>query len=557
MATEVNNSSSNLNVTIDPNIVRGYDVRGYIRPVVAGGKERPQNLNPEIAEAFGRAVGSLIEIGGTVAVTSDHRHLSPELVQGLTRGFTRIGINVIHNTNQEIYDGHSFLPTGALSWYLIKSQLQGAIQVTGSHNPPEFNGLKISVGLKALFGEDLQKLIPIINEGRFRADVDKVQRGKVSKVDILGQYMAMLRLAFEQYKHKLHVVMDAGNGIGRVITPILRHAGCEVEEMFAKPISSFPNHLADPSSDEGTHALRERIKTLNTALKTSEQPWIGIALDGDSDRSGFVDEQGDVVWPERMAAIFYADYLDEPANHGHVLALDVRASNVVRDTVIKHGGNGLFITAGYPSHRQFASLEIPELNKTRVEVSAEASGHFFFPTASLDEKGNILEYAKNYLIDDGIYSALRFLKIVDKRGVEKASTVREIMAELPTYATSNELRLYVPDEIKNDLVDTVRQELIKRYSSELATQVPMQVINGLKIQGHTASIVEVDGIRLQFSDGAWLVVRISNTSPNIVVKFEAKTKERLHSLMQVVRELLATKDQVELGPLDQEMENWG
>lgn len=541
-------------ITLDPTIVRGYDVRGYIRPVVAGGKTRPQNLTPEVAEAFGRAIGSMIDVGATVAVTSDHRQLSEDLVAGLTRGFTRVGVNVLHNTPQEIYGGRRFLPTGALSWFLIKSRLGGAVQVTGSHNPPEFNGFKVSVGLKALYGDELQKIVPFITEGRFRPDVEVKRRGSVRDVDMLGQFLAMLKHAFPHFAHPARVVMDAGNGIGRVITPVLRDAGCEVEELFPEPIASFPNHLADPSSDEGTRALRDRVRALNGALEPGGKPWVGIALDGDSDRSGFVDESGEVVWPERMAAVFYADYLREPGHEGHMLALDVRASNVVADTVTASGGRGVFIPAGYPSHRKFASLEDEAIGKTRVEVSAEASGHFFYPTAALDEQGAVLEHGKSYLIDDGIYSALRFLAIVDARGAK--ATVREIMSALPTYATSNELRLYVPDDVKNDVVDTIRDELVARYGSALGNKIPMKVIDGVNIQDGKASIVEVDGIRLQFADGAWLVVRISNTSPNIVVKFEAREKARLVELMSVVRDLLAKNPQVEMKALEDELGRW-
>jgi phosphomannomutase / phosphoglucomutase len=558
MASDTERSTGSSRIEIDPNIVRGYDVRGYIRPVVAGGKTRPQNLTPEVAEAFGRAIGSMVAVGGNVAVTSDHRQLSDELVAGLSRGFTRVGVNVLHNQTQEIYGSRHYLPTGALSWFLIKSRLDGSVQVTGSHNPPEFNGFKISVGLRALFGEELQRVIPVIREGRFRPDVSVKQRGQINEVDMLGQYLDMLRRAFPRFARPARVIVDAGNGIGRVITPVLRAAGCQVEEMFAEPLSTFPNHLADPSSDEGTRALRDRVRALNAKLGRGERPWIGIALDGDSDRSGFVDEGGAVVWPERMAAVFYANYLANPAHAGHMLALDVRASNVVRDSVVSAGGRGVFIPAGYPSHRKFASLESTELRKTRVEVSAEASGHFFFPTAAMDENGARLEHGRDYLIDDGIFSALRFLAILDERqgqGAEPA-TVRGLMSSLPTYATSSELRLYVPDEVKNGVVQDMRDELVRRYARELANQRPMQEIEGLKIQDGDAAIVEVDGIRLQFSDGAWLVVRVSNTSPNIVVKFEAGRKDRLLELMRVVRDLLARNEQVELASLDEEIARW-
>ncbi len=541
-------------LTFDPSIVRGYDVRGYIRDVVAGGERRPQNLTPELALAFGRAVGTKLAVGATVAVTSDHRALSSELVLGLTRGFTSVGVNVLHNTAQPIYGGERYLPTGALSWFLVKSKLDGAVQVTGSHNPPEFNGFKISLGMRALFGEQLQELVPLIERGAFRADVAASERGQVREVDMLGEYLAMLGHAFLRYRNKLRVVVDAGNGIGRVITPVLRAAGCEVEELFAEPIASFPNHLADPSSEEGTRTLRDRIRSLNTHLTSDERPWLGIALDGDSDRSGFVDEHGDVVWPERMAAVFYADYLRDPAHAGHVLALDVRGSNVVRDAVVGAGGRGVFIPAGYPMHRKFASLTSAELGKTRVEVSAEASGHFFFPTAARNEKNEVLDYARDYLIDDGVYSALRFLTIVD---AHPEATVRGVMSALPTYATSNELRLYVPDEVKGAVVRGVRDELLRRYEKELAAPIPLQVVDGVKVQSSAAPVVEVDGIRLQFTDDSWLVVRISNTSPNIVIKFEAPSSARLLELMHAASEVLAAYEQVEAKALAVEIARFG
>ncbi len=540
-------------IDLDPTIVRGYDVRGYVRDVQKGGKTLKQNLTPKVAEAFGRALGSMMEAGRTVAVTSDHRHLSFELVAGLTRGFCAVGINVLHNAPQALYGGKPYLPTGALTWFLIKSNLAGSVQVTGSHNPPEFNGFKIAVGLEALYGPELQKLVPIIREGRFRPDVKESERGQVRVVDMLGQYLAMLGHAFPHFTHQRRVVVDAGNGIGRVIAPFLATKGYQVEELYPEPDARFPNHLADPSSDEGTRALKARVRELNANLSAGELPWIGIALDGDSDRSGLVDEAGEVVWPERMAAVFYADYLKKPEHAGHMLALDVRASHVVRDAVEKNGGRGVFIPAGYPSHRKFARLEVAELNKVSVGVSAEASGHFFFPSAAIDENGSLVEHAQRSLIDDGIYSALVFLQIVDRADAHAPMRVVDFMRSLPTYHTSAELRLFAPDEVKASIVEHVKDELLQRYGAALGNRAPMQVYGGVAIQDGRASVVEVDGVRLQFDDGAWFVVRVSNTSPCLVVKFEAADNKRLVSLMRSVREVLAGAREVELTDLDHEL----
>ncbi len=540
-------------VDLDPTMVRGYDVRGYVRGMKKGQKELRQNLTPEVAQAFGRAIGSLIDVGGTVAVTSDHRHLSPELVAGLCEGFTAVGINVLTNTPQAHYGGKPYLPTGAITWFVVKGGLDGGVQVTGSHNPPEFNGFKIAVHGEALWGDELQKLVPVIREGRFRPDVAQAQRGRVTSVDILGQYLAMLSHAFVKFHHRWRVVVDAGNGIGRVLAPFLAARGCEVEEIFGEPDARFPNHPADPSSDEGTRALRERVRAKNQKLEKGQLPWIGIALDGDSDRSGFVDETGDVVWPERMAAAFYKDYLLRPEHAGHLLALDVRASNVVRDTVVAAGGRGVFIPAGYPSHRKFAALVVPELEKGKVFTSAEASGHFFFPTAAADEHGNLVEHGQTSLIDDGIYSALRFLMILDSKDPVQPTRVVDFMGGLPSFATSNELRLFCPDEIKEGVVSALKARLIERYKRDLLPEQPLLVSSGLKLQAGNAGVVEVDGIRLQMKDGAWLVVRISNTSPNLVIKFEAAQPSRVLDLLRAVRELLRGYPEVELEPLDLEI----
>ena len=534
-------------IALDDTILREYDVRGYTRDVKKGDKVLAQNLTPEVAEAFGRALGSMLPEGATVAVTSDHRNLSEELVAGLTRGYTAVGVNVVHNAPQKLYGGKPFAPTGVLSWFLVKSGLDGAVQVTGSHNPPEFNGMKISHGLAALYGDDLKKLGPVVKEGRWRADAEK--KGTVTTQDVVGQFAQMLQHAFPKMAHARRVVVDVGNGMGAVLAEFLQTKGYQVEVMFPEPHPDFPNHPADPSTEAGTKMLKQRVRDLNA--KGGAPAWIGIALDGDGDRSGFVDEDGEVVWPERMAAAFYRGYLAQKQHAGHVLALDVRASHVIRDVVEKAGGKGVFIPAGYPSHRKFARAEAP--GKTVVAVSAEASGHFFFPTGALDEHGKTTKHGATYLIDDGIYSAIEFLRLLDELDPQQPARVVDVMKALPSYTTSNELRLYAPDEQKAAIIADVKERLVARYKDDLGPPAPLVDMGGVKTQDGHAGLVEVDGVRLQFRDDSWFVVRMSNTSPNLVLKFEAKDAPRLKTLMDVVRGELARHPAVELQELDAEI----
>ncbi len=541
-------------IDLDDTILREYDVRGYTRDVKKGDKTLKQNLNGDVAEAFGRALGSMLKEGSTVAVTSDHRHLSEELVAGLTRGYTKVGVNVVQNAPQRLFGGKPFAPTGVLSWFLVKGGMDGAVQVTGSHNPPEFNGMKISHGLAALCGDELKKLGPLVKSGTWRADCP--EQGTVTVQDMVGQFAKMLHHAFPKTVHKRKVVVDVGNGMGAVLGQFLQEAGYQTDVLFPDPHPDFPNHPADPSTEAGTKLLKERVKELNAQNGAGELPWIGIALDGDGDRSGFVDERGEVVWPERMAAAFYQDYLRQPGHAGHVLALDVRASHVIRDVVEKTGGKGVFIPAGYPSHRKFARAEDKAAGKMVVAVSAEASGHFFFPTGALDEDGKTTEHGATYLIDDGIYSAVMFLKLLDALDADSPARIVDVMGALPSYTTSNELRLYAPDEQKAAIIEDVKGKLVTRYSGDLAERMPLTEMGGVKTQPGRAGLIEVDGVRLQFKDDSWVVVRMSNTSPNLVLKFEAKDKARLVVLMDVVRGLLAEHKAVELKELDSELARW-
>ena len=257
-----------------------------------------------------------------------------------------------------------------------------------------------------------------------------------------------------------------------------------------------------------------------------------------------------------MAAIFYRDYLKEEPHKGHLLALDVRGSKVVNEVLLKEGGRGCFIPAGYPYHRKFAGLRIPVINKVPVGVSAETSGHFFFPTASKKRKKEVLSHGKHYLIDDGLYSALKFIFILDeyKNSEEKRTTIKELMNTIPHYPISSDLRLSVPEEEKFGIIQEIKEVVEKDYNGKLKPLKELRETEGIKIQFPDAGLVEVDGVRTQFKDESWFLVRASNTSPAITLRFEALTRSRLLELMKDVSSLLKKYPRIDISPLLRELE---
>ena len=533
---------------LDSNIIRGYDIRGFTVPIEVGNETVAANLTPKVAELIGKVLGSRIGPGSTVVISGDMRDSTSGLIDALILGYISTGVNVQIDRSQ--------VPSGGNNWYLITRNLDGAVQVTGSHNPAEYNGLKVSEGLSALFGEELTEIIPVIQSGEFR-EVDQI--GTVTEVDVKDPYMQMLEAVFPEYTTPFRVVVDCGNGIGAPLIDVLRSKGVEVIGMYTEPDGTFPNHLADPSKIGALQDLIAKVKELNSSLEPGDIPWIGIALDGDADRSGFIDEEGNIVYPERMAAIFYRGYVRE--NPGAVMALDVRASNSTSDMVREEGGIGWFIKAGYPAHRAFVRVTGKEgnFNKPRLTgLSAEASGHFFFNTAGFDENGDPVPHAQKQgiLTDDGLYAALKFLQILDNTEQDR---LVDLIATVPTNPVSNEVRVTCPDDVKFDIVDQIEKIVRAEYAAqlnptgEIITVGEDLIHGGLMIQSPTDGLITVDGVRAQFKDGSWFLIRASNTSPKLTLKFEALTQELLIQRLREVRDLLSQFANIELHELDAEI----
>ncbi len=530
-------------------IMGGYDVRGV---TTQSGKMAP-NLTPEVMTHLGAAIGSRLVAGQTVFVTRDGRLTSPAFQEAIIQGLLQTGVNVVETINPT--------PTGIATWFIInqKDKIAAGVVVSGSHNPKDFNGVKISIGGEALYGGALQELTPVMENGYYRI-LSKEQHGKRSIVEVNSQYLRMLEHAYPGLDLRgTRIVFDAGNGIGGVLVPFLNARGAEIEVRNIIPDGDFPAYgQADPSLSKCTGPLSDAVKAINS---TSGGKWVGLMTDGDADRSGFVTETGRIFWPDKMAAIFYKDYLEKlsrgelPDYFGPHMAMDVRASSSATTMVSQLGGMGVFIPAGYPSHRAWARLIAPEIGKTKATgTSAEASGHFFYPTAMIGGDGKIYEPAKDFLVDDGLYSALMLLQIQKETGL----TLDGIMALIPDLPSSREIRIEVADDSKKfDIVEQIKQTVTQRYASQMKPLGKgVMNIGTMRVQNTNEGLILVDGVRVQFRDESFGLVRASNTSPMLTMKFEAQEGGRLVGLMEDFEQnlLMPFGEQIQIAGVRAEIE---
>ncbi len=532
---------------IDATMVREYDIRGYAMPAPG----RTVNLDPTVARHIGMALGSRLPIGAKVVVTADARLTSPDLRRAVAEGYALAGANVVTDPQP--------VPSGVVSWYAGRYRLGGSCQITGSHNPPYFNGLKITEKGGAFFGAALATIVDVIRDEAYRRPK---RTGTITHTDVVSPYVEMLLSAFPgKLKCRHRIALDAGNGLGGVLVDVLKAKGADVMPLLTEPDGRFPVHLADPSSAEGQSFIVPLLQAANRGVRDKQQLWYGLLTDGDADRSGFVDEQGIPAPGELLGVFFYQDYLSSlPAAERtrHVLALDVRGSGGSQQLLEAAGGRGLFIGCGYPSHRAFAPVICKSLGKTRpVYVSAESSGHYFFPTAGYDEKGRFNKARAGGLVDDGLFSAVKFVFMLDAfarkhRGRWRRGMLADFIA-LATRAQkrsaiSPELRVEASDETKFHVVDEVGQRLGQQVDDLLPTRGPVTV-GDVRMQRPDEGLITVDGLRAQFTDGSWILIRASNTTPMLVCRVEGATPKRRDQLLRLLRDLLSDYDDVDEGPI--------
>ncbi len=458
-------------------IFREYDVRGVV------GKD----LTVEMAESIGRAYGTVARQRGcrTVAVGRDGRLTSRALRDCLIAGMTATGVSVVDI---------GVCPTPLLYFALFALPVDGGVMVTGSHNAAEYNGFKLCVGTAAFYGEGIQTLKHVIDEQAYARGT-----GDVSEASVIPRYLRDLKEKFSGVDAGgLHVVIDCGNGAaGLVAKDALEQLGCRVTALYDDLDGRFPNHHPDPTVADN---LRDLIHAVRTARAD-----VGIAYDGDGDRIGAVDEQGHILWGDRLMLIFARDILRHKP--GSTFISEVKASQRLYEDIRARGGRILMWKTGH-------SILKEKMKAEQAVLAGELSGHLFFAD-------------RHFGYDDAVYASCRLIEILSNT----PDPLSAFLADLPPTHVTPEIRVDCADDVKFHVVEAMRRRILA-----LARQ-PDDPASDFAIR----DVVEIDGVRVQFDEG-WGLIRASNTQPALVLRFEAASPERLHVLRAYVeRELAACR----------------
>jgi phosphomannomutase/phosphoglucomutase len=476
---------------MNPDIFRTYDIRG-----IAG-----QDLTTGVAEAIGKAVGTILRrregdsMPGPVAVGRDVRESSPSLAEAVIEGVITTGLDVVDL---------GMVPTPLVYFYLFQHQASGGIIVTGSHNPPEFNGFKICGGQQTLYGKEIQEIRKTVEKGAF---YNSAKRGKRTEWDVITSYLEyhttqfqQLR-SFEPMKKAIRIVVDAGNGTASLVAPyLLRNLGCEVVELYCEPDGRFPHHHPDPTVPANLADLQSAVREVQADL--------GVAYDGDADRLGVVDERGKVIWGDRLLILYARQVLEE--KNGAMCIGDVKCSQLYFDDVKIRGGIPLMWRTGH-------SLIKAKMRETGALLAGEMSGHFFFAD-------------RYYGFDDALYATCRLLQILDAaRKTNPEVRLSDLLGDLPTWVATPEIRTFCPDKTKHTIVD----RLAEKVSSQVGSgHIPME------LRGEIEEVVTLDGLRLVGRHG-WGLIRASNTEPALILRFEAASLEKMEQLRSFLEDQVA------------------
>ncbi|MGB1657599.1 MAG: phosphomannomutase/phosphoglucomutase [Longimicrobiales bacterium] len=444
-------------------IFRQYDIRGIVG----------EDLDPGVTESVGRAFASHVRAATglerpRIAVGHDNRESSPSLADGLIRGITSAGADVLDIGT---------VPTPVLYWAECVYETDAAVQITGSHNPPEWNGIKMTCGRAALYGDAIQALLGRITSG----DVD-AGGGAVERIEVLDAYVEDIAGRFT-LERPMKVAVDCGNGSGALVAEKLFEAmGVEITPLFCESDGTFPNHHPDPTVDENLQDLIAAVR--------AEPHDLGVAFDGDADRVGAVDANGDIVRGDILLLLFGLDLLDRKGA-GQKLVFDVKCSQALPEVFEAAGGEPIMWKTGH-------SLQKVKMKETGALLAGELSGHIMV--------------ADDYFgFDDALYDACRLIWILSRSD----RTLADRVSDFPVYVSTAEIRIDVTEEQKWDIVE----QAVAHFSS-------------------LYDVIDVDGVRVLFGDG-WALLRTSNTQPVIVARFEARTEERLEEIRSEVDEWLS------------------
>ena len=452
---------------VNPSIFKAYDIRGVV----------PSTLTEEVAYHLGHAFGTHAAAHGetVVAVGRDGRLSGPALSQALIRGLVDVGVQVIDIG----------AVTTPMLYFAASTLCASGIQVTGSHNPKDYNGFKMVLGGRAIYGDEIQSLRTIMQNETWVLK----SGGSVKQVDVTADYQARI-VSDIRLQRPMKIVVDCGNGIAGATAPsIFRAIGCEVIELFSEVDGNFPNHHPDPSK-------LDNLKDLLHALKNSDAE-IGLAFDGDGDRLGIVTKDGNIIFPDRQMALFAQDVLSRVP--GGTIVFDVKCSQRLAPAIRQAGGEPLMFKTGH-------SLIKAKMKEINSPLGGEMSGHIFFKE-------------RWFGFDDGTYAGCRLLEIVSKSADASA-----VLNALPTSFSTPELNVACaegePHRVSAALLDVAAS-------------------GNLPSPAFKPEVCAIDGLRIDWIDGFGLI-RASNTTPVLVLRFEGHTPEALSRIEKDMLVLLRT-----------------
>jgi len=453
-------------VTIDPTIFRAYDIRGVVGKTLTAG----------VAHLLGQSIGTLMREQALteIVVGRDGRLSGPELAGALADGLRAAGIDVIDV---------GAVPTPVVYFATYHYDTGCGVAVTGSHNPPDYNGFKIVIGGQTLSEGAIQDLYRRIAENALESDGE----GSLRQVDVLPEYLERI-VSDVQSERRLKIVVDCGNGIPGAVAPqVLSGIGCEVVPLYCEVDGTFPNHHPDPSDPHNLEDLILAVKQTGADL--------GVAFDGDGDRLGVVTKVGEIIFPDRLLMLFARDVLARQP--GATIIYDVKCTGHLKGQILEAGGSPLMWRTGH-------SLIKGKMRETGAELAGEMSGHFFFKE-------------RWYGFDDGIYAGARLMEIL--AGDLEERTPEEIFATLPKGVSTPELKI--------ELAEGEHYRFMEKFRARASFS--------------DATLITIDGVRADWPDG-WGLVRASNTTPVLVLRFDADNPTALKRIQQVFREQLLAVD---------------
>ncbi len=449
---------------LNPNIFREYDIRG-----IAG-----EDLDEAVMETLGKTLCVFLrgkKKYNTVVVGRDGRLTSKAYANAIIDGITSCGMNVIDLGE---------VPTPVVYYALNTLDVDGGFMLTASHNPANYNGLKMAVGKMTIFGDAIQKFRRVAQAGKFPTTKKPVT---ITRLDLRPAYRKRI-LRGIKLNRKLKVVVDAGNGVGGVTAvPLFEAMGCEVIPLYCEVDGRFPNHHPDPTKKENCKALIRTVK--------KHKADVGIGFDGDVDRLGGCDELGNHLPGDRLVALFARQILKEKP--GATIIGEVKCSRAMYADIEKHGGRPLMWRTGH-SHLKAAMVE------RKAQLAGEMSGHIFFKH-------------RWYGFDDAIYSAARLLEII----ASGRKPLSAHLATIPEFFATPEVEFNCPDNKKFDVI----RAATKYFKDDLGLNV-----------------ITIDGARIEFPDG-WGLLRASNTSPKLVMRVEAETRKRVKEIRKLIEDKVA------------------